>query len=96
MCCSPWDHKESDDLTEQLNRTDIYVCVCMCVCVCMYTVFSTSKLFILFTNLFFYQYHIDLMILTFGVCWCLTKTMTDSYDAPFPTLINRGNVYRIR
>ena len=35
MCCSPWDHKESDDLTEQLNRTDIYVCVCMCVCVCV-------------------------------------------------------------
>ena len=74
----------------------IYMCVCVCVCVCMYTVFSTSKLFILFTNLFFYQYHIDLIILTFGVCWCLTKVMTDSYDAPFPTLINRGNAYRIR
>ena len=70
--------------------------MCVCVCVCVYTVFSTSELSILFTNLFFYQYHIDLIIVTFGVCWYLTKIMKDFYDAPFQTLINRGNTYRVR
>ena len=56
------------------------MCICVCVCVCVYTVFSTSELSILFTNLFFYQYHIDLIIVTFGVCWYLTKIMKDFYE----------------
>jgi len=74
----------------------IYVCVYIYVCVCVCIVFSTSGLSIVFTCLFFYQYHIDVIIVTFGLCWYLTKIMKDSYDAPFRTLINRGSTYRIR
>ena len=30
MCCSSWDHKESDK-TEQLNWSDEYLILCFCV-----------------------------------------------------------------